>query len=75
MLILVAGEDYSPLNNSEVMYSSENMQCWNVTLVDDCDLEETETFIVSISSRDSIVYILEDTATIFIMDNESKGFE
>ena len=45
--------------------------CVNVTIVDDDVLEDTESFLVTVTSSDS-AYLAGRPATVFIMDNDGN---
>ena len=45
-----------------------------VPIVDDSTIEDTETFTASLNTTESIVNIGDDTATVTILDVDSKLF-
>ena len=52
--------------------SATQPQCADIQLVDDSILENDETFIVILSSSDSVAMINPNTATVTISNNDGK---
>ena len=52
--------------------SATQPQCADIQLVDDSILENDETFLVILSSSDSVVMINPNTATVTISNDDGK---
>ena len=65
--------DYVPFQFERTFSSSTTNEtiCVNVTIVDDDALEGTESFLVTVTSSDS-VYLAGGPATVFIVDNDGN---
>lgn len=65
--------DYVPFQFERAFRSSTTNEtiCVNVTIVDDDAFEDTESFLVTVTSSDS-VYLAGGPATVFIVDNDGN---
>lgn len=65
--------DYVPFQFERTFRSSTTNEtiCVNVTIVDDDAFEDTESFLVTVTSSDS-VYLAGGPATVFIVDNDGN---
>lgn len=65
--------DYVPFSFERTFVPSMTNEtiCVNVTIVDDDVLEDTESFLVTVTSSDS-AYLAGRPATVFIMDNDGN---
>ncbi len=56
------------------MNNTRNLVCHEIEIATDDALEETEKFIVTISSLDSSIYIPSPNISILIQDSTGKSF-
>ncbi len=49
-----------------------NMECMNVTIMDDDALEANQTFSVTLTEQDNAVEVVNTMMTVTITDNDSK---
>ena len=67
------GSDYNdPVANTVTFESGVTRATYPVPIVDDSNIENTETFTASLSTTEANVNIVEDTATVTILDNDSE---
>ena len=70
----MAGFEYVGIS-SDVTFvpgsASSDVQCMNISIIDDTALEGNFSFIVSLTSSDPDVLVGRDTATIIITDDDS----
>ena len=75
LLFVLDGSDYVSERVDLIFFPDEPQVCFNMTIIDDDDYEDSETFTVILDSMDEGVLIVSMEATITITDNdgESKG--
>ena len=66
----VAGFDYTSTTMDVTFVPGSTMATVSVPIIDDIEKEFDEDFTVTVSSTDPNVLIKNDTATVFILDNE-----
>ena len=73
-VIATEGLDFPRLSRTVTLTPTDAQQCVIVTIEDDSELEETESLIVSVSLTGIVdsVLLTQHTASISIVDNESK---
>ena len=70
-----AGSDYTQPGVSTVTFDPDQMSAsHSVPIVDDSNIEDTETFTATLSTTESGVTIGDDTATVTILDDDSELF-
>ena len=70
-----AGSDYNDPVVTTVTFDPDQMSAsYSVPIVGDINIEDTETFIATLSTTDSDVNIVDDTATVTILDDDSELF-
>ena len=70
-----AGSDYNdPVVRTVTFGPDETSKTYPVPIVDDSNIENTETFTASLSTTESNVNIVDGTATVTIVDNDSELF-
>ena len=68
-----AGSDYTqPVVTTVTFGPDQTSASYPVPIVDDSNIENTETFTASLSTTESNVNIGDDTATITILDDDSE---
>ena len=66
-----APEDYKMINYvTSYSYSDGARKCINITIVDDDIVENIETFVVWLTSKDEAVSLISDHLTLTIIDND-----
>ena len=74
-----SGSDYVPfdLSGEFIPANQDQTLCFDLTVVEDRVVEESEVLFISLSSQDSAVRIPEDASlvNITIIDNDSKQME
>ena len=75
LLFALDGSDYVSERVDLIFFPDEPQVCFNTTIIDDDDYEDSETFTVILDSMDEGVLIvsMEATITITDTDGESKG--
>ena len=69
------GSDYTQPGVTTVTFGPNQMSAsYPVPIVDDSDIEDTETFTATLSTTETNVNIGDDTATITILDDDSELF-
>ena len=69
------GSDYTdPVVRTVTFGPNETSKTYPVPIVDDSNIESTETFTASLSTAESNVNIGDDTATVTILDIDSELF-
>ena len=68
----VAGSDYVSISMDVTFDSGSTMATVNVTIIDDFVIEFAEAFTATVSTTDTTVNIINDTATITILDNDGR---
>ena len=70
-------EDYNSTSHSLVFTpdNERDQQCRAVNILSDDNLEGTETFMTTLSTRDDRVFLVPDKETIFIVDNDGQWIE
>ena len=70
-----AGSDYiDPVVTTVTFGPDVTSASYPVPIVDDSNIENTETFTASLSTTESNVNIGDDTATVTILDDDSELF-
>ena len=70
-----AGSDYNdPVVTTVTFGSGVTSASYPVPIVDDSNIEDTETFTASLSTTESNVAIVDDTATVTILNEDSELF-
>ena len=70
-----AGSDYNdPVVTTVTFASGVTRATYPVPIVDDSDIEDPEIFTASLSTTDPNVIIVDGTATVTIVDNDSELF-
>ncbi len=73
MFVLSAGEDYEELNLAVVFSPGVYQVCVNVSILEDDNVENDETFSIKLTSSDQAVVTDVDNAMVTIVeDNDSK---
>ena len=69
---IAANKDYNSTSYSLVFTpdNERDQQCRAVNILSDDNLEGTETFMATLSTRDDRVFLDPDTETIIIVDND-----
>ena len=68
-----AGSDYNDRVVTTVIFRPDQTSAsYSVPIVDDSNIEDTETFTASLSTTESNVNIVDGTATVDIVDNDSE---
>ena len=70
--LLPAGSDYLSAAVEIELGPSVDRGCLDIDILDDSDVEDTETFEVRLESSDTEVEIMISTATVTILDNDSE---
>lgn len=65
------GIDFTFLQTSLIFVEGITIQCVEIPIMDDIDLENDESFSVSLSTSNGAVNILQDQAVVTITDNDS----
>ena len=66
-----AGSDYNdPVVTTVTFGPGQTSASYSVPIVDDGNIEDTETFTASLSTTESNVTIGDDTATVTILDDD-----
>lgn len=75
--ILSAPDDYSSLVNEAVMLPpGSTRMCVDLTIIDDDEVEETETFLISLDSSDvNVIVIPPSQAIVNILDNDLRQYQ
>ena len=75
ILSSTAGSDYNDLVVTTVTFRPDQTSAsYPVPIVDDSNIEDTETFTATLSTTESNVNIGDDTATLTILDDDSELF-
>ena len=70
-----AGSDYTQPGVSTVTFGpGQTSASYSVPIVDDSNIEDTETFTAILSTTDSDVNIGDNTATVTILDDDGELF-
>ena len=68
-----AGSDYNdPVVNTVTFASGVTRATYPVPIVDDSNIEDTETFTASLSTTEANVNIVDGAATVTILDIDSE---
>ena len=75
--IALNGSDYINILEEERVFQPSTAPdglgvCWNITLQDDDVLEANETFSVTLTTNDTDVSLSGGTATVMVVDDDSK---
>ena len=74
-LTSTAGSDYNdPVVTTVTFGPDQTSASYPVPIVDDSNIEDTETFTATLSTVESNVNIGDDTATVTILDDDSELF-
>ena len=69
------GSDYNdPVVTTVTFGPDQTSASYPVPIVDDSNIEDTETFTATLSTTESNVNIGDDTATVTILDDDSESF-
>ena len=68
----IAVADFTFSSDALTIPPTGQMQCSNVTILDDAILEGTETLTLQLSTSSPRVEIANSTATVIIQDDDSK---
>ena len=71
-LFYTANDDYTGVSRSEVQFNERTTATVTVSINNDSQVEDTESFFGKLESSDSAVQIGVDTATVNIVDNDCK---
>ena len=74
-LAAIAGSDYVSVSMDVVFpagTSNGGMQCIDVTIIDDIEMEGDETFTVTLTTSSSTVNLVNAVTTITITDNDGE---
>lgn len=68
------GRDFLVLNRDLTITatSSDSWKCFNITIIDDSIIEDTEFFRLSLISTSDNVTVLSSRATVFLRDNDGR---
>ena len=68
------GRDFLVLNQDLTITaaSNESRGCFNITIIDDSTIEDTESFQVSLTNTSDNVIVTNSFATIWITDNDGR---
>ena len=68
------GRDFIILNQDLTITATSNGSrgCFNITIIDDSTIEDTESFQVSLTSTSDDVAVANSLATIWITDNDGR---
>ena len=69
---IAANEDYNSTSYTLVFTPDNDQQCRAVNILSDDNLEGTETFTATLSTRDDRAFLVPDTETIVIIDNDGE---
>ena len=68
-----AGEDFVEITNQTLTFSNSSSNgtelCSNITIIDDMTFESNETFMVTLSSSDPDVRLLNNASVITIVED------
>jgi len=69
-----SGRDFLVLNRDLTITatSSDSRECFNITIIDDSIIEDTEFFRLSLISTSDNVTVLSSLATVFLRDNDGR---
>ena len=76
----VIGEDYSVMEESLSFNGTQQLQCFNIFIMNDSDVEGTETFNISVVHDHALsfstgqILIDPNTAVFTILDNDNGEF-
>ena len=74
-LSFTAGSDYNqPMVTTVTFGPDQTSASYPVPIVDDSNIEDTETFTATLSNTESNVTIVDDIATVTILDEDSELF-
>ena len=68
------GRDFLVLDQDFTITPSSNgsRECFNITIIDDSIIEDTEFFRVSLTSTSNNVIVTSSSATVWITDNDGR---
>ena len=74
IIVIIGGADYSFLSvNLTFDQATQDVpQCGSISIIDDAILEDSEAFMVQLSTADSDVMLGLSSTTVSIMDDDSK---
>ena len=68
-----AGSDYNDSVVTTVIFRPDQTSAsYSVPIVDDSNIEDTETFTATLNTTESNVNISDETANVFIVDDDSE---
>ena len=68
-----AGSDYNdPVVTTVTFGPDQTSASYPVPIVNNSNIENTETFTATLSTTESLVNISDDTANVFIVDDDSE---
>ena len=68
------GRDFLVLDQDLTISAASNgsRECFNITIIDDSIIEDTEFFRVSLTSTSNDVIVTSSLATVWITDNDGR---